>query len=51
MNEEELRNNLTKLQNALGIHTIGNDVIEETNKKAFREWMTTQVKPGGDSDA
>lgn len=51
MSDEELRNHLTKLQNVLGIHTIGDDDIEETNKKAFREWMTTQVKPEGDSNA
>ena len=51
MGEKELRDHLTQIQNALGIHTIGEDDIEETNKKAFREWMATQVKLGGDSDA
>lgn len=51
MGDNQIGENFKKMQKILGIQAIGDEDIEEINKKTFREWMSKQVKPEGDSDA
>lgn len=51
MSDNPIAESLKNIQQVLGIQTIGDNDIEEINKKEFRKWMEKQVIPDNDVNA